>query len=215
MLHPLVTLWRHYHRVSFYDCGSSSGSAAVGPIGVESLPIWARRRRWSTQDEAVNYLRYWNGDGAALSELSLFLSRGHGAVAGPRRSAEDVLHALAARLVSNSVLVVEESLRPGRPARLAPAPSSTASAAVAAASPLSKAPAIVSPQALLPALEDAQIGGAEVRPELEDTMAEIKKSITHVGNAGASVEPAPSKVADIQTALKTAVQGGTDDLGQL
>jgi len=67
----------------------------------------------------------------------------------------------------------------------------------------------------LPALEDAQIGGAEVRPELEDTMAEIKKSITHVGNAGASVEPAPSKVADIQTALKTAVQGGTDDLGQL
>ncbi len=216
MIHPLVTLWRHHTRVTFYEAGAaarspwgdrSEGGAAASMLG--------RRRTWASRDEIVGYLRFWLGEPAALTELMWMLRREQGAVAGPRRDPVDILQALAARIAGGELVVMEETARGATPARLTLPPSSSAAATLAAMPALSSVPAVPNPAFLLPALETVQIEGAQVRPELEQGLEQVSLSLGQIDQAQVSLEPAPTKVADISKAMGSATDQASGKLGEL
>ncbi|MYM99106.1 hypothetical protein GTP90_35205, partial [Rugamonas sp. FT81W] len=91
----------------------------------------------------------------------------------------------------------------------------SAAAAPASLPALSEAPAIPVVPNLLPVLEDIRIEGAEVLPELNQALAQVDATIATVGSASLSLEPAPSKVAAIKTALTDATSRTTSTLGTL
>ncbi|MBC5764506.1 hypothetical protein [Ramlibacter albus] len=228
MLHPLLSLWRSTCRATFYDRGVDGRTLAAEQWS-DMLPPLGTRRTFRHTDEAVGYLRYWAGDMSASNELGWLLKRcspTSSVLAAP----EHWVHALGGLLVSGAVAVVEESVRSARPARIVPAPAgaaaaaaaaaaataagaspaAAAAAAAAAASPLAALPALASvpavPRAedLLPALEDARIEGAEVLPELDQSLAQVNATMGQVDTAAASVAPAPDKVPGIGTAMSDA-----------
>lgn len=217
MIHPLVTLWRHHARVTFYEGAPASrvAGAALAGVTLSEASTAGRRLSWANRDDAAAWLRFWLGQAGAMAELLWMVRRGATPIAGPRRGAEDALGALAARLVSGEIMVMEEAVRLMTPARLSPAPSASVSAALSALPPLAGVPAVPTPQALLPALEEVQIEGAQVRPELEDGLAQVSLSVGQLGQAGASLQPAPSKVSDIGAAMQAAASKASDDLGAL
>lgn len=203
MLHPLVSLWRHSCRVTFYensllhgglqDTGSSS--SGFGP-GV--------RRRFRNQDDALTYLRYWAGDPGAQADLRWMSQRLDAPQVGKRQGPTPWLEPLAALLAGGGLLVVEESASRARPGRLVAPPSAASATALDALPSLSSLPQVPVVPNLLPALEDIQVEGAEVLPELDEAMARIAQTLDSVDTAGASLEPAPSRVADIQAAMDKA-----------
>lgn len=163
-------------------------------------------RRFRSGDDAYNYLRYWLGEPAARAELKWILQKSGPSLATAHAGLDGWLHALAARLVSGAVVVLEELSRQAMPGRLVVAPSAAPAAAAAlselpALSTLPQIPAVLN---LLPALEDIQVEGAEVLPELDQSIEQVNASIASVSAASLSLEPAPDKVADIQASLSDA-----------
>ncbi|MCU6499849.1 hypothetical protein LPN04_18795 [Rugamonas sp. A1-17] len=212
MLHPLASLWRHSSRVTFYESGGQVGQALLNGGG----RLQGARRRFSSSDDAHTYLRYWLGEPAARAELKWILQRSGPSLATAHAGVDGWLHALAGRLMSGAVIVLEELSRQAQPGRLvAPASAAASAAALSSLPALSEAPAIPVVANLLPALEDIRIEGAEVLPELNQALAQVDATIATVGSASLSLEPAPSKVAAIKTALTDATSRTTSTLGAL
>jgi hypothetical protein len=90
-----------------------------------------------------------------------------------------------------------------------------AAAALSALPALSSLPAIPALENLLPALEDIRIEGAEVLPELNQSLEQVQATIATIGSASLSLDPAPSKVAAIKEALSAASAKTTTTLGDL
>lgn len=213
MLHPLASLWRHSSRVTFYESGGQAGHALFQG-GSPGQPRGAGvRRRFSSATEAFNYLRYWQGEPAARAELQWVLQRSGPSLAGAHAGADAWLHALAGRLAAGAIVVLEESSRFAMPGRLVAPPAAAASAADLP--PLSEAPAVAAVESLLPALEDVQIEGAKVLPELEQSLAQVDSAVASVGAASLSLDPAPAKVAEIQAAITDASGRASSTLGEL
>jgi hypothetical protein len=68
---------------------------------------------------------------------------------------------------------------------------------------------------LLPVLEELQIEGAEVLPEIEQTLEQIDLTMGSIDLAGVSLEPTPSKVPQIETAMTAATASVTKTLDEL
>ena len=212
MLHPLASLWRHSSRVTFYESGGQTGQALLQGGG----RMAGSRRRFSSADDAYSYLRYWLGEPAARAELKWVLQRSGPSLATAHAGVDGWLHALAGRLVSGAIVVLEELSRQAMPGRLVAPPAAAMSAAALSALPaLSAVPQIPVAPNLLPVLEDIRIEGAEVLPELNQALAQVKVTISTVGSASLSLEPAPTKVAAIKTALSSATERTTATLGSL
>lgn len=220
MLHPLASLWRHSGRVTFYESGGQAGQLLFdGAVSGGQPHVMGARRRFMHTDEAVNYLRYWMGEPAARAELKWILQRSGPSLASANAGADGWLHALAARLCSGAVIVMEESKRYAMPGRLV-APASAAAAAASASAladlpALAELPAIPVVEDLLPALEEIQIEGAEVLPELDQSLAQVESAVATVGAASLALDPAPGKVAEIQSALTAASSKSTGTLASL
>ena len=217
MLQPLASLWRQSSRVTFYDAGGQPGQALFqeqGPGGQQHA--LGSRRRFRSSDEAYSYLRYWQSEPAARAELKWILQKSGPALATANGAVDGWLHALAGRLVSGAVVVMEEMSRQAMPGRLvAPASAAMSLAALAALPSLAVLPSIPAILNLLPVLEDLRIEGCEVLPELEQSLEQVNASIESVTAAAGSLEPAPDKVADIETALSDATDATTAALGAL
>lgn len=212
MLHPLASLWRHSSRVTFYESGGQTGQALLQGGG----RMAGSRRRFSSADDAYSYLRYWLGEPAARAELKWVLQRSGPSLATAHAGVDGWLHALAGRLVSGAIVVLEELSRQAMPGRLVAPPAAAMSAAALSALPaLSAVPQIPVVPNLLPVLEDIRIEGAEVLPELNQALAQVQVTISTVGSASLSLEPAPTKVAAIKTALSSATERTTSTLGSL
>ncbi|ELX12946.1 hypothetical protein Jab_1c15620 [Janthinobacterium sp. HH01] len=212
MLHPLASLWRHSSRVTFYESGGQTGQALLQG----GARMAGSRRRFSSADDAYSYLRYWLGEPAARAELKWVLQRSGPSLATAHAGVDGWLHALAGRLVSGAIVVLEELSRQAMPGRLVAPPAAAMSAAALSALPaLSAVPQIPVVPNLLPVLEDIRIEGAEVLPELNQALAQVKVTISTVGSASLSLEPAPTKVAAIKTALSSATERTTSTLGSL
>ena len=111
MLQPLISLWRHHARVTFYDALSSKDAAESDLSGLTfGSPIGVRRHFFHA-DEAMAYLRYWMGDPGAVSELRWLLHKTGPALSGARGGPEQWLQVLANRMQSGSLVAVEETAK--------------------------------------------------------------------------------------------------------
>jgi hypothetical protein len=73
----------------------------------------------------------------------------------------------------------------------------------------------VPPPPLLPVLEEVQMEGAEVLPEIEQSLEQVDITIGEIKVAPVSLEPTPSKVPAIGTAMTEAGADVTSTLDKL
>jgi hypothetical protein len=135
----------------------------------------------------------------------------------------EVLQQLAEKLVNGS-LILSGNRSGGWPsADSSSSSASAASDAAAADADIESAPVVnlnalpdppeVLP--LLPVLEEVQIEGAEVLPEVDQTLAHIDTALGTMDQACASLLPAPSKVPLINEAMTRATDAVTQTLDAL
>ena len=111
MLQPLVSLWRHNARVTFYDSAFSSETVDINFSGLSFGSPVGLRRTFSGSEEALSYLRYWMGDPGALSELRWLLQKTGSSPSGFNLGPDQWLGLLSGKLQSGAVVLVEETAR--------------------------------------------------------------------------------------------------------
>jgi hypothetical protein len=99
--------------------------------------------------------------------------------------------------------------------RLSVPPSAAAASALAGLPALSDVPVVPQLPPLLDVLEDVQIEGAEVLPEVQQSLEQISATLGSVQEASGSMAPAPSKVPDVKTAMDTTSADVTSILDKL
>lgn len=77
----------------------------------------------------------------------------------------------------------------------------TSVSALAGMPALSNVPVVPQLPPLLGVLEDVQIEGADVLPEVDQSLAQISITLGSIQNAEGSIKPAPNKVPDVKTAM--------------
>lgn len=177
-------------------------------------------------EDADAYLAFWLGDGGAMSRLRHALSELGQSAAVSRRSDREVIRALAASIVGG-FLRLERRGGPRRymnvPAAFDRAAARAAAAAAASApsrapvrpaAPTVPAPPVVPPR-LLPALEEVQIEGAQVMPEILQTLEQIDVSMGSLHMASVSLEPTPSAVPKISDAMTKASDSVTATIDEM
>ena len=118
---------------------------------------------------------------------------------------DDWIQVIANRMDAGAVVAMDQVRRYSRPGRLSAASADAVTAmtagALSALPALSDVPPLPQIEDLLPGLEEIQIEGAEVLPEIEQTLSQVDISLASVQGVSASVMPAPHGVADIKTAM--------------
>lgn len=214
---PLATLRRGGQLIWLHDVlarPARPGPPAPAPAAAGAAVFDPRRgqpRMFMQAGQAEDWLRFWQGDVAAIGMLRQLMQRLEpGAVLVDSDDAE--LLRLLARHIAGGALAVSESPRPGVLPILPAAPAAPAVAEPPAV-PISQVLAPpVPPPPLLPLLEEVRIEGAEVLPEIEQSLEQVNLSIGEIELAPVSLEPTPSKVPAIQDAMK---QAGDDVTGIL
>ncbi len=205
---PLATLRRHGDLVWLHD-----PLDAPLPYAIERAPQWdfgtpldvrrGHQRRFTDTASAAEWLRFWLGDVGAVSALRRALQRVEPASSVFDASDEEVIEVLAGRVVRGALVLIESARQPMlsvMPA--APAPPAVAEPpAVPVAQLLAPPP---TPAPLLPVLEEVRIEGAEVLPEIEQSLEQVDITIGEIKLAPVSLEPTPSKVPAIQEAMTEA-----------
>jgi hypothetical protein len=159
---PLAALSRHSVAVRLYDSFGLQERAGIAPTLV-----------FGRVEDAESYLRYWMPDGAAVAALRHALYRCEQSLAVFSFPDPHIIRLLAGKLAQGALLITEGEPAPdagGWPliaAASAPVPDSTVLVRLDA-TPVSPP---VPP--LLPVLEELQIEGAEVLPEIEQTLEQI------------------------------------------
>ena len=97
----------------------------------------------------------------------------------------------------------------------APPGSASANSALAGMPALSDVPVVPTLPPLLDVLEDVQIEGAEVLPEVQQSLDQISNTLGSVQGASSSLAPAPNKVPDVKTAMDSTSAEITDALDKL
>lgn len=129
MLQPLASLRRHFARVTFYESYALSRLSPPSGGGHSVSQATVQRRRFSSHEDAFEFLRAWLGDPAARAELMRVLQRSGSSMASQYGGQDGWAHALAARLASGEIAVMEERYQTDMPGRLV-APASVHPAAV-------------------------------------------------------------------------------------
>ncbi|MDB5872019.1 MAG: hypothetical protein JWQ07_1461 [Ramlibacter sp.] len=218
---PLATLRRHSQLVWLHDPMDLPPAAPLPKPGatftaMTPLDVTHGRRVafWHAED-AQAWLCFWKSDVGAVMALRGALQKGEPSAPVFSWTDDQVLAKLGARLARGAVVAIE-SARPSMPAvlPLAPAPPAVVEPpAVPVAQILAGIP--VPPPPLLPLLEELQIEGAEVLPEIEQSLAQVDITIGELKVAPVSLEPTPSKVPGIETAMTEAGASVTATLDKL
>lgn len=205
MTPSLATLRRSSYRVALHDRFTLSAIEEPEPL------------RFRRVGDAADYLRQWQsnaGDMLTLRRLLGQLDRGSQIAL---LTDHQVVARLATFMARGALFAIESELESTRSMRLPSAidivvtPEAETVVAPIAAVPLPAPPEVP----LLPALEDLQIEGAKVLPEVEQTLEQIDLTMAQIDKAKASLEPAPSGVPAISTAITDAsssITGTLDDL---
>ena len=196
---PLARLQRGAQRVWLHD---RMGAA----------PAQGASRRFWRADDAAQYLRHWRQDPAACRELRLALQRLEPSTWVFAYTDDRVIQALAAA-IAQGLAVVSESALPPAPAGLPGVPAPPP----APAAPLAMTVAPIKPPVppLLPVLEEVQIEGAEVLPEIMQSLEQIDLTLGEIKIAPVSLAPTPSKIPEIESALSAASGSVTRTLDEL
>jgi hypothetical protein len=199
MLQPLISLWRHHARVTFYDALSSKDAAESDLSGLTfGSPIGVRRHFFHA-DEAMAYLRYWMGDPGAVSELRWLLHKSGPALSGARGGPEQWLQVLAHRMQSGSLVAVEETAKRQFLGKMVATSAVSGLSSLTSLADLANLTSIPVPSMLMPDLTSLQ-----VLPQVEQAMEQIQVALSEVSDFSISLSPAPSKVSDIQSAMSKA-----------
>lgn len=219
---PLATLRRHGQLVWLHDAMGQppaglpgKSQPAVASAASRLDPARGKRLAFWRAEDAEAYLHYWKSDVPALTALRGALQRGEPSAPVFSWNDDQVLGKLAARLARGAV-VLTESPQPRAPAVLPAAPAAPVVVEPPAV-PVSQllAPVPAPPPPLLPVLEELQMEGADVLPEIEQSLEQVDLTIEEINLAPVSLEPAPSKVPDIETAMTRASTSVTDALDKL
>ena len=185
--------------------------------------------RFSTRTEAKAFLAFWLRDPGAMSQLRQALQQSGtaGEVAGA--SDDQVVEALASQLVAREIEVMPRRERAKfldvRSAFAKVSAAATAAATQAAPADVVRPPppdvvpppAVVPPPPppLLPLLEEVQIEGAEVLPEIDQTLEQIDATMSILEQIAAAVGATPDDIPAIAEEMAAASSEITDELGQL
>jgi hypothetical protein len=201
---PLAALSRDSVVVRLYDSFGLQERAGIAPPLV-----------FARVEDAQDYLLRWSPDAGAIMALRHALYRCEQSLAVFSFPDRHIIYLLACKLAQGALLVTEgEPPLAGGGWPLAPAASVTAPDSTALVS-LDATPVRPPAPPLLPLLEELQIEGAEVLPEIEQTLEQIDLTMASIDLAGVSLEPTPSKVPQIETAMTAAtatVKKTLDDL---
>ena len=172
----------------------------------------AKRRDFWRADDAVQYLRYWRHDAAACRELRTVLQRLEPSTWVFAHTDDRVIQALGTA-IAQGLVVVSESAQPAPAAGLPGVPAPPA----APAAPLALTVAPIKPPVLplLPILEEVQIEGAEVLPEIMQSLEQIDLTLGEIKIAPLSLAPTPSKIPEIESAMSAASGSVTKTLDGL
>jgi hypothetical protein len=204
MLQPLISLWRHHARVTFYDALSSKDAAESDLSGLPFGSPVGVRRHFFHANEAMSYLRYWMGDPGAVSELRWLLNKTGPALSGARGGPEQWLQVLANRMQSGSLVAVEETAKRQFLGKMVATTAASGLSSLTSLADLANLTSIPAPSMLLPDLTALQMDGAQVLPEVEMAVEQVQIAIGEVSDFSVSLSPAPAKVLDIQSAMSVA-----------
>jgi hypothetical protein len=209
MTAPLANLRRTAVNVQMHDSFELARSA-------DALQN-EERMVFLSVDNAEAYLRFWAGESGAMVVLRRTLERRAPGVTPYGFSDQRVLHALAQLMVSGALVVFERRIDVPRAAGESSVTAAATTAAPAAASiPVSPVtPPVVPAVPVLDALDDVQIEGAQVLPEVLQTIEQIDLTMAQLSLATASLAPTPSGVPAIGTAISGASGSITSTLGDL
>jgi hypothetical protein len=198
---PLATLWRNSSLILLRE------------------RLLERRLEFSSVDDAEAYLRFWKPEGAAITQMRSALQRAGQPSRVSALSDQDVIRALASALVRGSLVLTESLLPPPSPDWVFPlaadAPSAAAQPPIRARQPAPTGPVPIAAVPLLPLLEEVQIEGADVLPEILQTLEQIDLTMGSIKLAAVSLQPAPSGVAPINAAMQQASASVTATLTDL
>lgn len=171
--------------------------------------------RFHRMSEAVHYLRKNCNRPGVVATLRQVLTEHH-LLQVWRLSDQEVIDEVARRLLNGSLQLMEmfeprvkgattpqEEPQVEEPPAVEPV--RAAAAVPAAAVPAAAVPAaavIPAVPPLLPLLEEVQIEGAEVLPEIMQTLEQIDLTMASIDLAAVSLEPAPSGVPAIGSAMQ-------------
>ena len=172
----------------------------------------ARRRDFWRVDDAVQYLSFWRHDASACRELRMVLQRLEPSTWVFAHTDDRVIQALGAA-IAQGLVVVSESAQAAPAAGLPGVPAPPA----APAAPLALTVAPIKPPVppLLPVLEEVQIEGAEVLPEILQSLEQIDLTLGEIKIAPVSLAPTPSKIPEIESAMSAASGSVTQTLDGL
>lgn len=200
---PLATLRRQSKTVWLQDRFSTLPSTRGPALAFDRA------------DEADAYLGFWKTEAAALAALRYALYRCEHSPAVFAFSDQQVIQALSAKLAHGALLLTESNAPPTGggwpqlPTVVAATPDSTT---LINLNTLPDKPPV---PPLLPLLEELQIEGAEVLPEIEQTLEQIDLTMGNIDLAAVSLAPTPSKVPLIETAMTDASHSVTQTLDEL
>lgn len=189
----------------------AAAPAMETPASLMDIRRGKRRSFWRAED-AVHYLRYWRHDPGACSELRRVLQRLEPSNWVFTHTDDRVIQALGTA-IAQGLLIVTESAQPASAAGLPGVPAPPA----APAAPLALTVAPIKPPVppLLPVLEEVQIEGAEVLPEIMQSLEQIDLTLGEIKIAPVSLAPTPSKIPEIESAMSAASGSVTKTLDEL
>ncbi len=156
----------------------------------------------------------------AMMDLRRVLARSDRSATLHRLSDDEVIRTLSAALVSGAIVISEGSSHPVPDPALAP-PATTVEAPTTPLDPgvdMPLAPALVLdalPEAVLDLLEEVQIEGAQVLPEIWQTLEQIHLTMEKLNLMDVSLAPTPSGVPAISTAMSSASDSIAAELAAL
>jgi len=218
---PLATLRRHGQLVWMHDAIGLPPPLAPGKTPPAFTPTTqldvtrGKRLSFWSADEATAYLRYWKGDVASVMAVRSALQKSEPSAPVFSWNDDEVLEKFAARIARGAVVATEGQQAPARavmPATPVP-PVAAEPPAVPVAQLLAPVPLPAPP--LLPLLEELQMEGAEVLPEIEQSLEQVELTLGEIKLAPVSLEPTPSKVPGIKTAMTEASDSVTTTLDGL
>ena len=160
--------------------------------------------------EAVSFLRKHRDDPGLADTLRRELRRRY-RIEVAALSDDAVIDEVEQRLL-RGVLQLVEWVEPKVRGRTGPQEQAAAAPAASAASELAAAAQTLAAAPVLELLEQAQIEGAKVLPEIMQTMEQIDLTMSGIQLATVSLEPAPNGVPAIDAAMQQASSSVTASL---
>ena len=173
------------------------------------------RIRYHRDAEAVHYLQENRDEPGLIDALRKGLAV-HTHIEEGRLSDESVIAEVERRLLNGSLQLME-MFAPRITGRTTPPQEQEEEQpiAVPVAAVIAAATQVPAAPPLLPLLEEVQIEGAEVMPEIMQTLEQIDLTMAKIDLANVSLEPTPSGVPAIGSAMQRASNSITTSLGEM